>query len=341
MITRKVDKNDALAGFTYGWVKKIGANLEHLLVVSWQKSERGDLPKNIELISLPQNKMFKSFALVYQVFRLMPKVDGLFCHMNPEYTILAGPVAKLFGKRVVSWYTHRKVSWKVRLLEKIADTILTASKESFRLPSKKVKVIGHGIDLRRFFPIGTVHNVSIHRILSIGRISPTKDYESMIKAVEILKRQGVNVVLDIVGDVGLKKQNSYFISLKQMVEKMGLSENVNFIGSVPNNRIRQNCFWKSQIFLNLSNTGSLDKAVLEAMACGIIVLTSNEAFRDILLPELIVKKNDPNQLAEKIKWAIGLSENEEAALRKKMEQEVEQNHNLDNLAEKIIEQFGS
>ncbi|MBU2472662.1 hypothetical protein KKE74_01355, partial [Patescibacteria group bacterium] len=61
MITRKVDEKDSSpAGFTYNWVKKIGQRLEKLYVITWQKSEqkseRGDLPKNIEIISLFGNK---------------------------------------------------------------------------------------------------------------------------------------------------------------------------------------------------------------------------------------------------------------------------------------------
>jgi glycosyltransferase involved in cell wall biosynthesis len=69
------------------------------------------------------------------------------------------------------------------------------------------------------------------------------------------------------------------------------------------------------------------------------VLTSNEAFEPILPKELMVEKNNPNALAEKIKWLRDLSENEKIELRHKLRQEVVENHNLDNLAKKIITQF--
>ena len=101
MITRKVDRNDALAGFAWNWVKKIGENLDKFYVISWQAGDKSDLPDNIEVIFMPKNKLKKVFILWYELIRLLPKVDGLFCHMNPEYTILSAPLAKIFGKRML------------------------------------------------------------------------------------------------------------------------------------------------------------------------------------------------------------------------------------------------
>ena len=340
MITRKVDKNDALAGFTWNWVKKIGENLDKLYVISWQAGDKSGLPANVEVFFLPNGKIKKIFILWYELIKLLPKVDGLFCHMNSEYTILSAPLAKIFGKRTVSWYTHKQVNWKRRLVELLADKILTASKDSFRRPwfKNKIEVTGHGIDVERFFSTSQAHQTSAYRLLTIGRISPSKDYESMIKAVAILKKQGINIELNIIGDIGLANQRIYYQELMAMVDKMELKENVKFIGAIPNNRIRQ-YLWQSEVFINLSYTGSLDKAILEAMASGIIVLTSNEAFKDILPSELMVEKDNPLQLAEKIKWVVNLSDNDEIAMRKKLEQEVRNNHNLDNLVLKIINQF--
>ena len=152
MITRKVDNHDALAGFAYNWVKKLGANLNKLYVISWQAGDSRDLPENIEVVFLPKNKFAKIFILPWEVFKLALKVDGVFCHMNPEYTILSWLPAKIFGKRIVSWYTHKQINWKRRLLELLTDKILTASKDSFRQPwfKNKVEVTGHGIDIEQF-----------------------------------------------------------------------------------------------------------------------------------------------------------------------------------------------
>ena len=55
--------------------------------------------------------------------------------------------------------------------------------------------------------------------------------------------------------------------------------------------------------INMSNTGSIDKAVLEAMACGIPVITANEAFEPILARwgnQLLTPMNAPDVLAERM-----------------------------------------
>ncbi len=315
MITRKVDREDASpAGFTYGWVKKLGENLDFLYVLTWQKSDRGDLPENIKIISL---HFLKIFTLPWHVLRLLPKIDGVFCHQNPEYTILSFP-AKVFRKKIVSWYTHKTVNFKRRLMELLADTILTASDKSFRRPlfSKKVIVTGHGIDVNYF---RMAEKKGEFQIVSIGRISPAKDYETLIKAAGSLK-------LKIVGQPVLKRDWQYLKKLKKMA-----GPNVEFVGGVPHSQILphyQNC----DLFVNLSRTGSLDKAVLEAMACGKLVLTSNEAFKDILSSEMMFQPGDPKDLADRIVNLRNLSADVGAGLR----EIVVKNHNLDNLVKKIL-----
>ena len=342
MITRKVDKNDALAGFTYNWVKKIGENLDKLYVITWQKSDRGELPENIKIISLPENKIGKIFVLLKLVGNFLSQVDGIFCHMNPEYAILAAIRAKYFcqkknRKKIVSWYTHKAVTWRRRCMEFCADIILTASEESFRYPRypQKVKVVGHGIDLELFKPADKNNNGRFN-ILSVGRISPTKDYESIIKAVDILNDANIN--FKIVGDVILKSQREYFENLNQMVGVMDLAGKINFLGWVANQDIAP-YYQQADLFINMSGTGSLDKAVLEAMACGCLVLTVNEAFAKILPPPLMVEKNNPQGLAEKIKWVMSLPQEEKNEIVNKLINEVRNNHNLDNLVKKIISQF--
>src|SRR3989339_374793 len=80
-------------------------------------------------------------------------------------------------------------NWLKKLAEKLTDKIFTASKESFRLPSKKVEVTGHGIDLDKFKPAEIKKDGSKFKIISVGRISPVKNYEIMINATEILKNK--------------------------------------------------------------------------------------------------------------------------------------------------------
>lgn len=340
MITRKVDKNDALAGFAWNWIKKIGENLENLYVISWQPGDASGLPGNIEVIFLSdKQKIKKIFKLWRKLIEILPRVDGLFCHMNPEYTILSAPLAIIFRKKTISWYTHKQVNWRRRLMELLTDKIITASAVSFRQPwfPKKVSVIGHGIDVDKFKSLKSkVESQGNFNIVSVGRISPTKDYESIIKALDILKDK--NIKLKIIGDVILEFQRQYLDSLREMVKIMSLDDQVEFVGWVTNESLPA-YYQQTDLFINMSGTGSVDKVVLEAMSCGCLVLTSNEAFENILPKELMVEKNNPQQLAEKIKWLLALPDDRKNQLKLQLRQEVVENHNLNELVIKIINKF--
>ncbi|MFA6428754.1 MAG: glycosyltransferase family 4 protein [Candidatus Buchananbacteria bacterium] len=343
MITRKVDKNDWLAGFTYNWVKKIGEKVDKLYVICLAKGDLTGLPENIEVYSIGKelgNNYWQKFWLWQKLAgQLVPQVDGIFCHMNPEYTIAIWPYARSFGKKIISWYTHSKVSWKTRLMEKLTSRVLTASALSFRLPSKKVKVVGHGIDTEIFKPLEKPKiTEGVFNILTVGRISPTKSYETMIEAVSILAQQGLEISLEIIGGIGLPQHQPYLDSLKQMVKNLNLSDRIIFLGTKTPLEVRD-YLQQAEVFINLSGTGSLDKAVLEAMACGCLVLTSNEAFKEILPPELMVEKNQPQKLAEKISWFQQLSAEQEIRFSEFLRAEIKRYHSLDGLVLKIIEQF--
>ena len=339
IITRKIDAADPRVGFFTDWLKRFAQNLDRLSVITWQTSETSDLAENIKVYSLPKNKFLKIIILQKILWRLLSKVDGVFCHMNPEYTILAAPLAKIFRKKIVSWYTHGAVSWRLKIMEKFTNQILTASKESFRLPSKKLIVVGHGINTEKFNFSESKKQSGIFQILSVGRISPTKDYESMIKAMDILAQQGIiDVKLNIIGTVGLAEQQTYFNSLKEMVVKMNLTNQVEFLGAVKHNEI-PNYLRTSDIFINLSGTGSLDKAILESMACGCLVLTSNIAFKNLIPNSFFIVQNQPKNLAEKIKWVKQLSSADRQEISHQLRKIVVSQHNLDNLIKKIISQF--
>ena len=346
MITRKVDLEDSSpAGFTYNWVKKLGEKLEELYVITWQKSDRGDLPKNIEIISLPNNKFFKIFVLQFRLLKILPKVDGVFCHQNPEYTILIGPLAKIFRKRIISWYTHKAVNWRRRLMELLADKILTASSLSFRKPffPNKVEVTGHGIDINYFCKSPYKHKDEKFHIISVGRISPIKNYETLIKAIDILvnEKNKNNIELIILGSAVLKSDNEYLRKIKKLSESENLIRGkyhyIEIVGRGIPYRDITTTYWNSDLMVNLSQTGSVDKAVLEAMACETLVLTSNEAFKDILKDErLMFKPRDYNDLADKIINLMNLSDEGKKKIGQSLRKAVVDNHNLDKLVGKIL-----
>ena len=162
--TQKVDKNDPILGFFHRWLEEFAKNTEKLTVICLEKGEY-NLPENVKVLPLGKKNLETGFPLGNPVSKLLYLIrfykyiwrerqnyDAVFVHMNPEYVILGWAYWKILGKKIALWYVHKYVNLQLRLAEKFADKIFTASPESFRLPSKKVEIMGHGIDIEKFTP---------------------------------------------------------------------------------------------------------------------------------------------------------------------------------------------
>ena len=354
MLTRTIDADDWLAGHAYEWAKKLSSKLlaagGSLVVICLSKGNLGDL--NAEVYSLGKEtgagRLARLFAFIKLASKLVPKADGVFCHQNPEYTIAVWPWAKVYGKKIVSWYTHKSVTWKTRLMLKLSDKVLTASKESFRINSAKVKIVGHGIDTARFVPSESRRKTEgqkneIFKIITVGRISPVKNLEVLIEAARILafEKQIWNFVVEIYGAAGLDSHKIYYEQLKKQVLEKDLDQYVHFKPPVPHSRI-VSVYQNASVFVNLSATGSLDKAVLEAMSCEVPVVTSNEAFLEMLQPfedNCLAKPNNPADLALKLKMLKELNLSDQRALSANLRRIVLEGHSLDKLGSTILKAF--
>lgn len=350
MITQKVDLDDDILGFTHAWVNKLAERVERLYVLALAVG-RHSLRGNVELYSMGKERgnsrlgRLVNFNRVVARLVLSRKVDVVFAHMCPRYAILAAPYTKLMRVPLVLWFTHRSVNNELRIAHWLVDKVVTASKESFRLKSDKVVITGHGIDTDRFKPLDVRKEGNTKVILSVGRISPIKDYETLVEAADILvNRKGQeDLEFVVVGDVGTKAQRKYLDKIKGMVGEHQLERHFRFVGPVPYSevvRYYQDC----DVFANLSHTGSLDKAVLEAMACGRLPITCNEAFEGILgnhTDMLMFGKGNVIDLAKKISYILEMSTDSLSTLESALRDSVIKGHNIERLSNKLVTTFKS
>lgn len=349
MITRKLDPADTLAGFTVRWVEALAARVEQLDVIC---QERGAWtpPVNVGVYSLGKEAGAGKLRQLWRLFRfceiLTRETDGVFCHQNPIYTILVSPWAKLRHKRIVAWYTHKSVDLKLRLMHWFADVVLTASPESFRLSSTKVRVVGHGIDTDVFVPAQEISSERASgrrfRVIAVGRLSPVKRYEVSIAALAVMaseEREGVTFT--IIGDPGLAGQGSYREKLRRLARDRGIEAAVQFLGGIPHAQIARS-YREADTFVHTSETGSVDKVVLEAMACGLPVVSSSEAFRQMLAPWerlLTFEKDNAYELADRLEQLRRMAPDERRELGRALREIVVREHNLAVLTDRIITAF--
>lgn len=346
IITQKVDENDDLLGFFVAWLSEFSKHFEKVEVITLATGEY-NLPANVSVHSLGKergnSRLVRFFNFYRLMFHLVPKSDGIFAHMSPIFVIASWPVAFLFRKKIILWYLHRSRTFKLKIANLLCYKIVTASKESLRLKSRKIVEVGHAIDAQRF-------RVERHweqllqassRILSVGRISEIKDYKTLIEAAKILRDKSIDFEIQIVGKPIMFKDDEYLQSLQLLIANYHLQNAVHLVGFVPYSQLKP-YYEVNYLNVNLTPTGGLDKAVLEGMASGQLTLTSNTAFAKYFgkySDLLIFKHGNSRDLANKIEYLVSLPAKQKEEIADFLLGMVEKEHELGRVIGRISNSF--
>ena len=348
VITQKIDLEDSNLGFFHRWLEKFAQKLDKLYVIClWQG--KYNLPQNTIVYSMGKEKGYSKFRQLFNLqkflLRHLKEVDGVFIHMCPIYAVASYPLVKIFRKKMILWYAHARTSFLAKIIEKLVSRILTPSKESFIYKSKKIIVTGHGIDIETFKPLEVKELMfdTKKTILSIGRIAPIKDLETLIEAINILinQRNIKNIEVKIVGKPIGDYEQQYFRQLKNLIREKKLKNYIKFLGGVSHKETVK-FYQKNNIFINMQTEGGAGKSVLEAMACGTPVILCTKTFNDLLgnfKSDIIFERGNPKDLSKKILNCLNFSETKRNSYSNLLRSIVTKNHNLDNLIDKIISFF--
>jgi len=124
---------------------------------------------------------------------------------------------------------------------------------------------------------------------------------------------------------------------------LGIEQAVIFAGSVPHIEVVE--FYRNAHFiLNPSQTGSMDKTLLEGICAGAIPITSNIAYKDglsLINPILYTDENTPQAFCDRVEEILKLENFEIDNIAVKCKDWVLRNHSLDSLADKLMSIFNS
>ena len=276
IVTQTVDETDPILGFFYRWIEEFAKRCESIEVICLQEGKHS-LPNHVRVHSLGKEKGVKpsweyASSFLSKAYTLRARYDVVFVHMNVEYLVLAGVLWKMLGKKTSLWYTHGTVSLRLRVAAIFSDVLFTASPLSLRLSTSKKRVMGHGMDTAAFPLLSPPQGVV--SFITVGRVSAVKRLHILIEVIALLKKQGLATTLTIIGGAVTESDGAYKKQLEEVVKKERLEREVRFLGSRNKKEIIEE-FKKSHVFLHASSTGSLDKAPLEALLCGVPVVTTN------------------------------------------------------------------
>ena len=101
------------------------------------------------------------------------------------------------------------------------------------------------------------------------------------------------------------------------------------------NRETPKIYSEHEIFVNLTPSGSFDKTILEAAACGCVLVIANKSLSGEIDQRIIVKKETPDDIAESINFWLNTRGEEKIAVSNKLQKYVLEKHSLNVLIEKL------
>lgn len=172
---------------------------------------------------------------------------------------------------------------------------------------KKIQVIPNGLDdgfqsqLAHFETPRPGKDDTPRTILFLGRLSPEKGVEYLIRAADILNQKNIQFNIQVVGD-GPDKPVT-----RQLVDELGLSRVVQFRDAIPHDKIPE-LLSKVDILCLPSIREGWPNVVMEALACGKPVVASDVGG----IPEIVtgpeygylVPSKDPLKLADALDAAL-------------------------------------
>jgi glycosyltransferase involved in cell wall biosynthesis len=318
--TQKLDPADPVLAATVPMARALAARVDELVVLC-DSAAPGVMPANTRVHEFRGKTQAERGARFCTALarELRPRPIGVVAHMVPLYVLLAAPLARPLRIPLVLWYTHWKGHLVVRAAEKLSTAVISVDRSSFPLASKKVRALGHGIDVDEFSCTDVPPGGEL-RALVLGRYSPAKGIETILQAAALAG----NVRIEAHGT------DMTFEGYKRDLELLAneLDADIELGGPVSRAEVPA-LFARSHVLVNNMRAGALDKVVYEAAASCLPVLASNPVFDDLLPPELRFEQDDPASLAERFREI-------DRRRRPELRELVARNHSVEHWADGVL-----
>lgn len=328
--TQAVDLDDPVLGFFHEWIRKIALSVSEVFVICLREGKH-ELPPNVRVYSLGKEGGESRFKYLWRFFaytwKLRNSIDVVFSHMNPHYIVLAGTFWKLRGVRMFLWRNHREMNIKTWIAAQFSTNVFyTSSFACLRRFTHSVQM-PVGINTEIFHEDKSV-TPKTRSVLFLGRLSRIKRPELFMKAVRSLRDVVVSVYGDATPDLGLSTE-----------ELRGIGgPAVTCYGSVRNQETPA-LYRSHELYVNLTPEGSMDKTVLEAAACGSLVLVYNKSYKGIVPDECLLPNDNPETITRRMEWLLSLSLEEKNRLRERLKEVTKRNHSLSVLVSRLMTYF--
>lgn len=259
--------------------------------------------------------LFRLLPYLVDLWRSAPRVDlyHLMANSGWSWHLFAAPaiwIARLRGRPIVVNYRGgeaeaffaKSFAWVKPSLDR-ADEIIVPSgflKQVFEKRGCAVRIVPNIVDLSRFSMernIAAALTADFPRILVARNLEPLYDNATAIRALRLVREKLPTAQLVIAGS-GPERQ-----VLENLAAELDLGNTVTFTGRVDNENMA-NLYYSANVMLNPSLADNMPNSVLEALASGVPVVSTNVGGIPYLVEHdktaLLVPPGDAAAMAEAI-----------------------------------------
>lgn len=133
----------------------------------------------------------------------------------------------------------------------------------YHIKRERIPCINNAVDIQKYYPNRVQHEGI--RLINIGRLQPQKNQKLLLRVFSKVNKEIPNTFLQIVGEGELKNE------LQELAKELDIENKVYFAGQCSDVIIRLN---SSDIFIQTSDYEGLPISALEAMACGLPLIST-------------------------------------------------------------------
>lgn len=239
------------------------------------------------------------------------KIEVLHCHLMRSNVF--GWLLKMFWFRDIKLIIHehggigvKEVGYipVIKLIKNKVDIFIAVSKDikkqlgAVGVQKNKIKVLYNFVDLNKFKKIENKKKNDKFTVGFAGRLIKKKGWVEFVQSAKMAKKENLNMCFVIAGDGPDKSKLLNFIKENNL-------DNVEYIGHITD----MVDFYNSlDCFIHPSHQEAMSISLLEVLACGVPVITSDiVSFKELINDNengILFRKGKSNDLARKIKMLL-------------------------------------
>jgi glycosyltransferase involved in cell wall biosynthesis len=334
-VTQLLDSRHPALGATVAQLRALAERTDEVVVLADYADEQ-TLPANCRLRTFRAStrtvRGLRFGAALGRELRSLRRGGAVVAHMCPIYAVLAAPLARPLRIPVLLWFAHWRAGALLRAAERTATAVATVDERSFPLPSRKVRAIGHGIDLAEFpcLPQNEVRGGPL-RVLALGRYSPAKALDVVLRAIAEVE----DAELTVHGPTLTEAERAHRRQLGELAAELGLGDRAHLGDAVPREQVPA-LLARADVLVNNMRAGAPDKVVYEAAASCVPVVVSNPVFDDLVDPTQRFHRDKPAELGACLRGIAELGAEERAALGRRLREQVAKRHSVQRWADGLL-----